>query len=301
MAENSKIEWTDHTFNPWIGCTKVSTGCANCYAEAQNEYRRWNGGTWGVGASRRVTSEANWRQPKQWNRAAQQKGQRYRVFSASLADVFDSEAPKDAQSRLFDLIEETPNLDWLLLTKRPQNAKDFLEARYGAPFFTDGLPANIRLGTSAENQAAFDERVAILLQMPVPNFLSIEPLLGNIDLRLTNPSSKGGVSTAVPAIDWVIVGGESGRGSRPMHPAWALSIRDQCVAAGVPFFFKQWGEWAPSKDHRDHVTGRRNTQTLGFNGKDSSPDACSVTMVRVGKKTAGRLLDGRPWNGLPLS
>jgi len=228
MAENSKIEWTDHTFNPWIGCTKVSPGCDHCYAETwdarglqQRESR------WGPHASRTRTSPANWRKPLAWNRAAEKAGKRARVFCASLADVFDNHASIKLEWRddLYKLIEATPHLDWLLLTKRPQNV-----ARFVPGWMTpNSWPANIWLGTTVENQTEADRRTAHLARIPAQvRFLSCEPLLGRI-----TPNLDG--------IHWVICGGESGPGARVRDgfEDAARSLRDQCGAAGVAFFMKQ--------------------------------------------------------------
>ena len=379
MAENSRIEWTDHTFNPWIGCTKVDAGCLNCYAEADFDKRK-HFAQWGPHGTRVLTSEANWRKPIQWDKAAREEGVRRRVFCASLADVFEewggevrshagrilhlcqnceaviseesvfvqglacacggTAMPMDMQDvrrRLFELIDKTPNLDWLLLTKRPENirrmmppwkiSQDIYDA--SSPHLDDSLRGrwhyrdNVWLGTSISDQASADTRVPELLKCrdlsPVL-FLSIEPLLGPIDLRSeelrkslvyqadyycgscaewksapaaddhcpncgdehsqeTCPScgydgememvcpdcgvdgGNGGLSHADCCqreiesqhglgIDWVIVGGESGHGARPMHPDWVRSIRNQCQAAGVPFFFKQGSQanWSRFKD-----------------------------------------------------
>ena len=254
--ENSKIEWTDHTFNPWIGCTKISPGCDHCYAEALSRARL--GVEWGTGSPRRRTTPANWAKVRAWDRKAAQTGDRPKVFCASLADVFDNEVPAAWRAELFDLIRPTPNLDWLLLTKRIGNAAAMLPAGY--------VLGNVWLGATIVNQAEANRDIPKLLATPAyRRFLSMEPLLGPVDLTwITFPNDRGGeecynaLSTYLPegetfsdgsctaTVDWVIVGGESGPGARPMHPDWARSLRDQCQAAGVPFFFKQWGEWRPA-------------------------------------------------------
>ena len=274
MAENSKIEWTDHTFNCWIGCTKVSPACDFCYAEKQNDHRQWNRAGWGAHAPRKRTSAAYWKQPFKWDRQAKAEGRRARVFCASLADVFDNHKSIDPEWRLelFDLIAATPNLDWLLLTKRPQNIAKMLPNDWGGGW------QNVWIGTTVENQAEADRRVPHLLTVPAAvHFLSCEPLLGPVDLRRAwgGPMKIEGPNW-LDFINWVICGGESGPGARPMHPDWARSLRDQCKAAGVAFHFKQWGEFAPD-----------------------DPFAKHTAMRRIGKKTAGRLLDGREWNELP--
>jgi protein gp37 len=272
MAENSSIEWTDHTFNPWVGCTKVSAGCKNCYAEEMMA-KRYGKVEWGVNGQRVRTSEANWKKPFAWNRKAEKLGIRYKVFCASLADVFENKPDQQAEldqwrGQLFDMIRDTPNLDWLLLTKRPELINETIQrvtSVDSAAWFW--AIRNVRIGTSVENQEQANIRIPELLNIPAPNFISAEPLLGELDLWQYGNK-----------INWVIVGGESGHNARPMHPEWARSIRDQCVSAGVPFLFKQWGEWAYLGDLDDG----------------------GEKFAKVGKHDAGRLLDGREWNEFPL-
>src|SRR5437764_65612 len=160
MGANSGIQWTDHTFNPWIGCTKVSPGCDHCYAEAWA--KRYGTATWGSGQPRKPTSESNWNLPRKWNRQAEAEGRRYRVFCASLADVFDNEVPEEWRHRLFQLIKKTPHLDWLLLTKRIGNADDMLPTDHllCAPW------PNIWLGASIVNQTEADRDIPKLLTTP---------------------------------------------------------------------------------------------------------------------------------------
>lgn len=227
MGKDSKIEWTDHTFNPWTGCTKVSEGCAHCYAESLN--KKFNGGrNWGVGAPRAVSSDAYWRQPFKWDVEAQRDGVRRRVFCASMADVFDPEAPADVRKRLWNLIAATPFLDWLLLTKRPERVREFLPDPWGP----NGWP-NVWLGTSVENQRRADERVPRLLNIPARvRFLSCEPLLGPVSLLRQDWLS---------GLHWVITGGESGRGARPVDPEWFRMLKADCEFGGVAFFMKQMG------------------------------------------------------------
>lgn len=319
MSEDSKIEWTKHTFNPWSGCTKISAGCANCYAAATPPSMR-RGAEWGDGRERKPASDSYWRQPLAWNRAAEKAGERHRVFCASMADVFEDRADLDPwRERLFALIGQTPALDWLLLTKRPQVATLWSETIAALP--------NIWIGTSVENQQAADDRIPWLLQVPARvRFLSMEPLLGAVDLtRLRPPDATWldclegrehiGRSTTAggPRIHWVIVGGESGHRARPMHPDWARGVRDQCKAAGVPFFFKQWGEYAPIADdeapipadarlvdpiHGD-VTSRTTLILSEAGDRPRQIDIGETVMVRVGKKAAGRELDGRTWDQFP--
>jgi protein gp37 len=277
MAKNSKIEWTHHTFNPWWGCERVSPACKHCYAETWSH--RLGFDLWSKNAPRRMLGDAYWRQPLVWNEEAAAEKRRARVFCASMADVFENRADLNApRDKLWALIASTPNLDWLLLTKRPQHV-----ARL-APW-TNQWPHNVWLGTTIETQRWAERRVPLLLEFPaVVRFVSCEPLLGSLDL-----SSWLTANAHRHAIDWVIVGGESGHRARAMNPVWARSLRDQCRTHKVGFHFKQWGNWSPSKGD---VNGHR-TRTL------NDATASVVTMVNAGKKESGRLLDGHEWNGLP--
>lgn len=228
MAENSGIEWTHHTFNPWIGCTKVSPACDHCYAEAWDH--RFGGERWGPHAPR--TRTKTWGNPVKWNRKAEAEGVRYRVFCASLADVFDNHKSIETSWRreLWKLIEDTPHLDWLLLTKRPQNIKRFSPWAFGT------YPKNVWIGTTVENQEEADRRIPHLLDVPAHvRFLSCEPLLGPVNLR----PSMGWLGGAT-GLNWVITGGESGENFRHADPRWFTHLRDQCAATNVPFLFKQW-------------------------------------------------------------
>jgi protein gp37 len=229
MGENSKIEWTDHTFNPWIGCQRVSPGCDHCYAEAMMDHR-YRKVQWGPHGQRVRTSKATWSGPPKWAKAA--NGHRPRVFCASLADVFDNKAPDGARLDLFDLIRSTPELDWMLLTKRPENAAKMLPANW------EGGWPNVWLGTTCEDQEHFDRRWSILGRVPATvRFVSYEPALGPLTLGDAPP-------------DWVICGGESGAGARTrfMDPAWARAVRDECAAKGVAFFMKQMTKKMPIPD-----------------------------------------------------
>ena len=220
--ERTSISWTDNSFNGWIGCTKVSPGCAHCYAETMN--KRCGGHNWGAGADRRVTSEANWRKPLKWNRESARKGIRTRVFCSSMADVFDAEAPVNARARLFSMIQETPNLDWQLLTKRPENFSTMLPLDWKTGY------ENTWLGVTVEDRDQANRRIPLLKQTPARiRFLSCEPLLedlGELDLD---------------GIDWVIVGGESGGGARPFDVLWAERIVARCQNQQVAVFVKQFG------------------------------------------------------------
>jgi protein gp37 len=242
--ENSKISWTHHSFNPWRGCAKVSAGCRSCYAERLVTTRH-RLPVWGEKAERKIAADSTWKQPIRWNRWAKKAGVRMRVFCSSLADVFevrpDLAAPR---ARLARLIEATPHLDWLLLTKRPETMAQFAREDMG---WSGSWPANVWAGTSVEHQQAANERIPHLLRVPARvRFLSVEPLLESVDLaqwlvhREPEPQSQTTRSDN-PTISLVIVGGESGPSARPFDLAWARSIRDQCKDAGVPFFFKQGG------------------------------------------------------------
>lgn len=298
MAENSRIEWCDHSFNPWWGCQKVSPGCANCYAETLS--KRTGRTVWGPTAPRMQMSEANWRKPLKWNRDAEAEGVAKRVFTASMADVFEDRPElNEPRERLFRLIEATPWLQWLILSKRPLNMLLLAPAHWQH----DGWPKNTVAMTSVEDQRRADERIPQLLAVPAPlRGLSCEPLLGPVDLF-----SVGGWENAAYwwgrdiKLDWVIAGGESGPGARPMHPDWARSLRDQCKTAKVPFFYKQTGEWVPWIP----MNGNPQNKPVQHVMKDGSAyfpgnyGSSLQSMIRVGKKVSGRLLDGREHNEFP--
>jgi len=231
--QGTKIKWTDNTFNPWIGCTKVSEGCANCYAATQDHmrYSRTLGdGTklkpishWGKGAPRHLTK--TWNDPLKWDRACEPTGDRQKVFCASLADVFDAEVPKAWRKNLWNLIRECRSLDWQLLTKRPENIERFLPDDWSMEDY-----GHVWLGATVENQKRADERVEILAAVPAAiHFLSAEPLLSAINFK------------TLEHIEWVIVGGESGHHARSMNLEWPLSIVEQCSENGVACFVKQLG------------------------------------------------------------
>ena len=280
MSKDSRIEWTHHTFNPWWGCTKVSAGCKHCYAETWA--RRLGKDFWGAKAERRELSPAYWKQPASWNSLAKSERKRARVFCASMADVFEDRRDlDDRRARLWQVIVDTPHLDWLLLTKRPENVSKL------APW-KDDWPSNIWLGATAENQRWLDKRMPFLTSTGAKTlFLSCEPLLGPIDLTSWLQAAELGRARQ---IDWVIGGGESGHQSRPMNPEWVRGLRDQCVTGGIRFHFKQWGNWKPLLP-RGLEKGA--TKTLFLSSGDR------ITVVNVGKKEAGRLLDGRRWDEFP--
>jgi protein gp37 len=258
MGEGSNISWTDNTFNPWMGCQRISPACEHCYAEtlvtgrmgynlgATDEKKRLR--LWGPPSTstRRRTSAALWKQPLAWDRAAKRDGVRRKVFCASLADVFEEHPELDAiRADLWPLIEKCTSLDWQLLTKRPWNVAMMAPASW----FTS-WPSNVCIGTTVESRRTRDERVPHLLQIPARvRFLSMEPLLEEVDLeaafcvcdRNGEPSGPRCNRDGSPAISWVIVGGESGPGARPFDLAWSRSIVAQCREAGVPAFVKQVG------------------------------------------------------------
>lgn len=323
MSETSNIEWTDATFNPWIGCTRVSPGCDHCYAATQDKFRHWTPEGWG--GPRHRTSVANWSLPKRWNAEAfyqcacgwrgsttkEWKGTgiccpacegrlypaRRRVFCASLADVFDNAVDPQWRADLFALIRATPNLDWLLLTKRIGNVLTMLPMDFNPQRYP-----HVWLGATIVNPAeAYRDIPKLLTVNARVRFLSMEPLLSDADIVPYIHLDVGNT------LDWVIVGGESGPGARPMHPDWVRSLRDQCESAGVPFLFKQWGEWTPG----ENVEQQEGTVAIAkwFNNtwlmskedlsstdghRDEEPD-----LYRVGKKAAGRVIDGRTHDGFP--
>jgi protein gp37 len=328
VGENSGIEWTHHTFNPWTGCTRVSPGCDHCYAAAFARRNPSTFGSWEPGAPRKRTSPRNWYQPIIWNRRAAEAGERHRVFCASMADVFDNQAPEAWRLDLWELIHRTPHLDWLLLTKRPQNMARMLPqpATLGFPAWGQGWP-NVWLGTTAENQAEADRRIPHLLAVPAATrFLSCEPLLGPVDLSAWWKNNVPCGSYWHPnGLNWVIVGGESGPEARPSHPDWFRSLRDQCAAAGVPFFFKQWGVWTGRPINADgfadhlicidaagrHFALSRSADDVakgapwwrllpgaGFWAPGPIP-AGAIEVQRAGKKAAGAHLDGREHREVP--
>jgi protein gp37 len=275
MGDVTQIEWTDKTQSPWVGCQKVSAACDNCYAESWGKRSGLVG--WGPHAERRRTSDANWAQLQKWNRQGS-----FSVFP-SLCDPFDNHRSIQPEWRAdyWRKVQECQNLRFLLLTKRPQNIHKLCPFNYGT------FPENAWFGATIESQDVADKSLQHLAQVPSQGrFISCEPLLGPIDLTrvkdgehgyfnaLTGELSGGGF---VHAIDWVIAGGESGAGSRPSNPEWFRSLRDQCRAYGVSFLFKQWGDWCPIGP-QDIARGTRHRPDFG--------------VVRLGKKTAGRLLDG---------
>jgi protein gp37 len=315
--KNTTIEWTDHTLNFWWGCTKVSPACQHCYAEqvAKIFGRRIFGSVpeWGPGKPRQQRLEKARQEALALNRQAEKSGTRPRVFVNSMSDWLDDEVPIEWLAYLLETIALCPNLDFQLLTKRPENWRPRITQvsgcydlntdagrkawAYSAEWYVaEKAPPNIWIGTTVEDQQRANERIPQLLRIPAKiRFLSCEPLLGSVVLlprELIGPlEPREAPSLTEPRIHWVICGGESGSKARPMHPDWARILRDQCQAAGVPFFFKQWGEWSPCPigDGPDLVTDTVFKKGPSHDGQ----------VWRIGKTTAGRLLDGREWNELP--
>lgn len=298
MAENSKIEWTTHTFNAWWGCVEVSPACDHCYARTLAQ--RF-GLEWGKDGRRRFFGDKHWAEPLKWNKKAKELGVRARVFCGSMMDVMerlpkghpDEEDMRDARARLFQLIEYTPNLDWLLLTKRPANFRVLLPRDW----VNNGCPPNVWLMTTVEGPE-YVSRIHELLRVPTSVYgLSMEPLFGMVDLpqEFLNLGKRG----------WVIAGGESGPHARPGHPDWYRHLRDQAVAAGVPFHFKQWGCLLPIQD--GHMNYKNRSGFVNLDGSWEKqpypgnvllkPQACTVEFMD--KHIAGRILDGRTWDELP--
>ena len=299
MAETTTIEWTDSTWNPWQGCTKVSLGCDNCYAETLT--KRWGRTFTTLRRSADATFYAplspRWRTPRL-------------VFTCSLSDFFHRQADP-WREEAWDIMRRTPHLTYQVLTKRPGLAV--------AWYKNHGWLPNVWLGAAVENQK-YAPRLDVLARVPAPvRFVSVEPMMGPVDLgrwlmryglgyaREAGLGANLAGFTGVPT-RWVICGGESGRGARPMHPDWARSLRDQCQAAGVPFFFKQWGAWLPDDhctDDQWHGARERYGREFIHDRLGEGPAALSVSIVQrwafVGKKAAGALLDGREWREMPLS
>ena len=368
MSAESAISWLartvdgktwhqGHTLNPWSGCYVKSDGCRECYAKNLPPAMR-RGAVWGPREMRVLAPDSYLAQAHAWNRAAEKLGIRMPVFCASTADIFERHVVESERERLngqrakvWALVAATPWLDWLFLTKEPENILDMIPAEW-----RHGCPANVWMGCTVENQKAADTRIPHLLRVPaVVRFLSVEPMVGPIDLdklwchncetdehvhtedipgtdRTTQPwcsecdsevGSAGWLDSLADrrqaGINWILCGGESGRGVnvRPMHPQWARSLRDQCVAANVAFHFKQHGEWLADNQRlfpigagTDHPAptwglvgpnGHRVVLNAGVRDPEQSPAWADGEqgVTRVGKKASGRVLDGRTWDELP--
>jgi protein gp37 len=331
VSDKSKIEWTNATWNPVTGCTKVSEGCRNCYAMTFAERFRGTPGHYFENGFDITPRHDKLDQPLRWQRPR-------KIFVNSMSDLFHPEVPFDFIDQVFAVMALAPQHTFQILTKRPERMLEYFavdEKRWDkladiAPYMEahgwispedaaniappgSTLPKwpswplpNVWLGVSVENQKAADERIPLLLQTPAAvRFLSMEPLLGPVDLKniehgflnfdVVNGSFGGPDDssqwTGSDKIDWVIVGGESGRNARPMHPDWVRDIRDQCQASGVAFFFKQHGEWAQVHDLRDNEPAIKGKKWFTFD-----PD---TSVCRIGKEAAGRMLDGRTWSEFP--
>lgn len=303
MSDKSKIEWTEATWNPLVGCSKVSEGCRNCYAErtaarfAGSSFSKvisagkWNGKT--------DIKEDRFDQPRRWARAR-------RIFVCSVSDLFHDSVSTETISRVFNVMAAEKRHTFQILTKRPDRMREFIKLY--TKMFLDGPLPNVWVGVTAENQKAADERIPILLETPAAvRWASIEPMIGAIDLEDLQPymDDSGSVNALygavscegrnepveIPKLDWVVCGGESGPRARPLHPKWARYLRDQCSAASVPFLFKQWGEWHCVPTVED---SRRLKRLKYFPG-------LGATFAYIGKKAAGRELDGKIWDEYPKS
>ena len=259
MVKNTAIEWCDHTFNPWVGCTKISPGCDHCYAEGWS--KRSGLVTWG--RDRRRTSAPYWTEPHRWNLRAAEHWIPTRVFCGSLCDVFDNQVPDEWRHDLWRKIAKTPALTWMLLTKRPQNIATMLPPD-GVTMFKHTWP-----------------------WPPDDRCSDLDALTGEWIDRAT-----GCITLETAGLDWIICGGESGPGARPMHPDWARGLRDQCRAAKVPFFFKQWGEWLPSDQLGAGEHAGRERRYLDAAGLECHGSVSNLVVNRIGKKAAGHALDG---------
>lgn len=300
MAENTNIPWCDHTFNPWLGCEKVSPACKYCYAElfAERRFKRF-GKLWGEGSIRHRTSEDNWKKPLAWNRKCEKKGIQRKVLVGSMCDIMEKRPELELMRKEFwKLVEATPYLDYMLLTKRIENTIKMVPMEWLKEW-----PANVWLGATAENQQQADKRIPELIKVPARiRFLSCEPLLSEIKI----------LPAHIVKLHWIIAGGESGTDARPMHLSWAKALSDQCKHAGRPFFFKQWGEWKFGTSKSD-IKKHKHIIMLS-NGKHGDPakekwknkyskeewnKLEAHLMARVGKKAAGDLLQGKEYKEFP--
>ena len=310
MAETTKIEWCDATFNPWIGCSKCSPGCDNCYAERMFRRGLFGKFEWGNGQRAR-TSEENWKHPIRWNRKCERNRTRMSVFAGSLCDIGDTDSDYVWFFDFMCLIVKTPYLDWLLLTKRPESLKNRINYFYKEYWGTrNNIIPNLWVGVTVCNQEEA-KKVWTLLDIPaIGRFVSVEPMLGPVDLNkldlLCATWIRGG-ATIGRYLDWVICGGETGPNARPMHPDWVRNLRNQCQGeyAQTPFFFKGWGEWSPSAPLKNGVYDLDSASIVSVDGTVFDPSSLTypdgkrrmeaynirpfngTSMYRVGKKVAG--------------
>jgi protein gp37 len=277
---NSKIEWTEKTWNPITGCTPISEGCQNCYAARMAKrlagrygYPRHNPFKPGTLHVDKMEEPLRWRKPS-------------RIFVCSMGDLFHKNV---SYARILDVcsvVRKAPQHTFIILTKRPDIMKHYTEYLWHS-WNMDSWPANCWLGVTTENQQRADERIPILLQIPAAvRFVSVEPMLGPVDLSLWMVSGYE-EPPYDDVINWVIAGGETGPGARPMHPDWVKGLRDQCASARVPFFFKSWGEWTNNYPQGTSLACR----DMAYRH--------DTTFYNVGKNKAGRLLDNREWNEYP--
>lgn len=261
MGQNTHISWAHHTFNPWIGCTKVGPGCDNCYAEARDGRFHWTPEGWGAGKPRHRTRPENWKEPIKWNGKCAEARRRDRVFAASMADIFDNEIDPAWRADLFALIRETPHLDWLLLTKRVGNVAKMLPDDWGFGY------QNVWLGATVVNQEEADRDIEKLIKLrAVCRFLSIEPMLEPIELRF-----NGGLS-----VDWIIVGAESGPRGRSFDLNWVRNIRQTVI----------WP--APRRRVSEYFRA------------DTRPNLFFKQIIVSGNKVETPWLDTRRWEEVPL-
>ena len=311
MADKSRIEWCDATWNPVTGCTQISEGCDNCYAKRYAERFRGRFGYPADDPFRVTFHEDRLEQPLRWQKPR-------KIFVCSMGDLFHDDVLDSCIVRILDIIWQAEKHTFLILTKRPERMQRIMGAPSALNCYGHQWPfPNLWLGVTAENQRTADERIPILLDTPAAvRFVSVEPMLGPVDIspwdkcdlcgRLRNsfdgvwgspfcyehynPFNGCEGTYKQNALDWVVCGGESGPGARPMHPYWVRSLRDQSVNAGVPFFFKQWGEYYPNWAEMPPRNINYNKPHVPIGG---------MLFVRCGKKAAGRELDGREWNEFP--
>lgn len=301
MSDNSKIAWTDATWSPIVGCSKISTGCNHCYAEVMA--RRLAGMPQQSPKYSTVIHEGKWsgivfmdfsalEKPLSWKKPRM-------IFVCSMGDLFHESVLFNWILEIMYVINKCPQHTFQILTKRPDRMHEFFTDWIPNPFsLQDGDLPNLHLGVTAENQEQADKRIPVLLDIPAAKrFVSIEPMLGPIDIGSKN-SLRWSNKPLIEQLDQVIVGGETGHSARPMHPAWVTNIRDQCIGANVPFFFKSWGEW---KSINQKNAMEDNEAVLGFNGETyiMTFDPQAVIVRRIGKKKAGHLIEGKEWKGMP--
>jgi len=308
MADNTGIEWTDATWNPVTGCDEVSPGCDHCYAKTLAERFRGTPGHYFENGFDVQLRPERLDQPIRWKRPRM-------IFVNSMSDLFHKDVPDEFILGVFAVMAEAKQHTFQVLTKRHGRMRSLLTAwQERIPWLAEPLP-NVWLGVSVEDQQRADLRVPALLDTPAAvRWISAEPLLGSVDIFASSAIDRE------PGLDWVVVGGESGKGARPMHPNWARSLRDQCAAAGVPFLFKQWGEWlvdeyidgdgcrhvGPKPRASDpktlviHTSGMTAlTPDNPFDPWERGHPNWHTVMRRVGKKAAGRVLDGETHDGYP--